>query len=67
MKGVDDLTIWRVGTGTAGFSGQTVKAYSPGCAASPHSERDCRCRTFRTRTKANEYIESQSRIDSATE
>lgn len=67
MRGVDDLAVWRVGLGRAGFSGQTVKAYAPGCAASPHSERNCRCRTFRTRTLANAYIESQSRIDSATE
>lgn len=67
MRGVDDLAVWRVGVGSVGFGGQTVKAYAPGCAASPHRERDCRCRTFRTRTLANAYIADQSRIDSATE
>ncbi len=68
MRGVDDTTTWRVGVATAGRGlPRKVKVYSPGCAAGPHRERDCLCRTFATRGKANDYIESQSRIDSATE
>lgn len=68
MRGVDDLATWRVGVATAGRGlPRKIKVYSPGCVASPHAERNCLCRTFGTRTLANEYIESQSRIDSATE
>ncbi|KXZ61385.1 hypothetical protein Mlaev_00644 [Microbacterium laevaniformans] len=67
MRGVDDLTTWRLGVASSGNGlPSKVKVYSPGCAASPHAERDCRCRTFPTRGRANEYIEDQSRIDSDT-
>ena len=65
MRGVDDLTTWRVAAvrnSAAGLPGK-VKVYSPGCTATPHAERDCRCRTFGTRTRANAYIAEQVAID----
>lgn len=69
MRGVDDLTTWRLGAARnsgASLPGK-VKVYSPGCAASPHAERNCQCRTFATRAKANEYIADQIAIDAGAE
>lgn len=65
MRESDDIAAWRVGVGRnsgASLPGK-VKVYSPGCAASPHAERGCRCRTFGTRTHANAYIAEQTAID----
>lgn len=69
MRGVDDITTWRLGAARnsgAGLPGK-VKVFSPGCSATPHAERNCRCRTFATRTKANEYIADQIAIDAGAE
>ena len=56
----DDLNSWRTGPSFGEIGSRKVKVYSPGCEARPHAERNCRCRTFSTMRKAQEYIAEQT-------
>lgn len=60
----DDVDTWRMGVNNARSVGlgRTIKVYAPGCPASPHRERDCRCRTFSRVDRAEQYIEEQSNL-----
>lgn len=56
----DDTTTWRTAPAYGGIGSRKIKVYSPGCAARPHAERNCRCRTFATQRLADAYIAEQT-------
>lgn len=59
----DDLSSWRIRPSRSNFAGRHLKVYSPGCAASPHAERNCRCRTFNAAWRAEQYRAEQIALD----